>query len=61
MSIAIWCILIAGLMPLAAVGVAKFDKTYDNNNPRDWLTKRDGRARRAHAAHLNLETAVGRV
>ena len=53
MSIAIWCILIAGLMPLAAVGVAKFDKTYDNNNPRDWLTKRDGRAKRAHAAHLN--------
>jgi len=53
MSIAIWCILIAGLLPLVAVGVAKFDKTYDNNNPRDWLAKRDGRAKRAHAAHLN--------
>lgn len=53
MSIALWCILIAGLLPLAAVGVAKFNKTYDNSNPRDWLAKQDGRARRAHAAHLN--------
>jgi uncharacterized MAPEG superfamily protein len=53
MSIAIWCILIAGLMPLAAVAVAKIDKTYDNNNPRDWLARRDGRAKRANAAHLN--------
>jgi uncharacterized MAPEG superfamily protein len=53
MSIALWCILIAGLMPLAAVGIAKFNKTYDNNNPRDWLIKQDGRAKRAYAAHLN--------
>ena len=53
MSIAIWCILIAGLMPLAAIAVAKIDKTYDNDNPRDWLAKREGYARRAHAAHLN--------
>jgi uncharacterized MAPEG superfamily protein len=56
MSIAFWCILVAGLMPLVAVGVAKVDRSnasYDNNNPRDWLAKRDGRAKRAHAAHLN--------
>jgi uncharacterized MAPEG superfamily protein len=53
MTIAYWCILIAGLMPLAAVGVAKWDRTFDNNNPRDWLAKREGKAKRAHAAHLN--------
>jgi uncharacterized MAPEG superfamily protein len=53
MTIAFWCVLIAGLMPLAAVGVAKWDRTFDNNNPRDWLAKREGKAKRAHAAHLN--------
>ena len=41
-------------MPLVAVAVAKIgDRGYDNNNPRDWLAKREGRAKRAHAAHLN--------
>jgi uncharacterized MAPEG superfamily protein len=56
MSIAYWCILIAGLMPVLTVGIAKFGKGsrgYDNNNPRDWLATRVGRAKRAHAAHLN--------
>jgi uncharacterized MAPEG superfamily protein len=53
MAIAFWCIFIAGLLPIVAVAIAKFDKGYDNNNPRDWLATREGRSRRAHAAHLN--------
>lgn len=58
MSIAFWCILIAGFLPIVAVAVAKLDNTrgskrYDNNHPRDWLAERDGRAKRAYAAHLN--------
>lgn len=53
MTIALWSVLIAGLMPFFAVGIAKWSGRYDNNNPRDWLATREGRARRAHAAHLN--------
>ena len=61
MPLAFWCILIAGLMPVATVGIAKFGKGsrgYDNNHPRDWLTTREGRAKRAHAAHLNCFEAL---
>ena len=55
MSIAYWCVLIAGLLPYAAVGIAKWDKTYlrHNDRPRDWEARLTGRAARAHAAHLN--------
>jgi uncharacterized MAPEG superfamily protein len=53
MNVAIWSILIAGLMPFVAVGIAKWDRGYDNHNPRDWLQAREGRAKRAYAAHLN--------
>jgi uncharacterized MAPEG superfamily protein len=53
MTIAFWCVLVAGLMPYIAVGIAKYDKSFDNNAPRDWLQKQDGYRKRAHAAHLN--------
>jgi uncharacterized MAPEG superfamily protein len=64
MPIAFWCILIAGLLPLVAVGFAKAGAgsrgvaRYDNHNPRDWLAKQEGRAKRAHAAHLNSFEAL---
>jgi uncharacterized MAPEG superfamily protein len=55
MTIAFWCVLIAGLLPYAAIGIAKWDKTYLRNNdrPRDWEAKLSGLPARAHAAHLN--------
>lgn len=55
MTIAFWCVLIAGLLPFAAVGIAKWDKTYlrHNNQPREWEAKLTGKGARAHAAHLN--------
>lgn len=55
MTIAFWCVLIAGLLPYAAIGIAKWDKTYLRNNdqPREWEARLTGRAGRAHAAHLN--------
>ena len=53
MTIAFWCVLIAGIMPYVAVGIAKADKRYDNSAPRDWLATRDGAKKRAHAAQLN--------
>jgi uncharacterized MAPEG superfamily protein len=64
MPIAFWCILIAGLLPLVAVGFAKVGGSasagmrYDNHNPRDWLAQQQGRAKRAHAAHLNSFEAL---
>lgn len=53
MTIAIVCLLVAALLPYATVGIAKWDKSFDNNNPRDWLAEQHGVKRRAHAAHLN--------
>ena len=53
MTIAFWCVLIAGIMPYVSVGIAKADKRYDNSAPRDWLATQEGAKKRAHAAHLN--------
>jgi uncharacterized MAPEG superfamily protein len=53
MSIAFWCVLIAGVLPYFTVGIAKYAKGFDNNHPRDWLQKQEGYRKRAYAAHLN--------
>ena len=53
MTIAFWCVLLAGLMPFVAVGIAKYDRSYNNRTPRDWLAKQEGIRKRAYAAHLN--------
>lgn len=53
MTIAYWCVLAAILLPYATVGVAKWDRRYDNRQPRDWLATLEGRARRAVHAHQN--------
>ena len=55
MTLAFWCVLVAGLLPFAAIAVAKSDKTFwrHNNLPREWEAKLTGKAARAHAAHLN--------
>lgn len=53
MTTALWCVLIAGLLPYAAVAAAKAGARFDNNNPRDWLSKQEGYRRRANAAQGN--------
>lgn len=55
MSIAFWCVLVAGLLPYLAVGIAKLDKSYlrHNDQPREWEARLQGKQARAHAAHLN--------
>lgn len=54
MHIAYWCILIAGLMPVLTVGVAKWGRRdYDNGEPRAWLDRQQGYRRRADYAHRN--------
>jgi uncharacterized MAPEG superfamily protein len=55
MSIALWCVLVAGLLPYSAAALAKVGdrKTFDNHNPRQWLAARTGMAARANAAQAN--------
>ena len=53
MTIAYWCVLVAGLLPYVTVAIAKWDKSFDNNHPRDWEAQLEGRKKRAHHAHLN--------
>ncbi|MBH1985889.1 MAG: MAPEG family protein [Burkholderiales bacterium] len=61
MSIANTCVLIAAVLPIVTMGLAKgatagkrrSDGGYDNNHPRDWAAKQGGWKARAAAAHSN--------
>jgi uncharacterized MAPEG superfamily protein len=53
MTIALWCVLIAGLLPYAATAIAKAGADYDNRDPRSWLALQQGYRRRAGAAAMN--------
>lgn len=55
MPIAFWCVLLAGLMPVLTVAIAKAGGRtgFDNHDPRAWLERQSGRARRADMAHRN--------
>jgi len=54
MTIAFWCVLIAGLMPFVYAGIAKAgDKTFNNRRPRDWYESVTGYRRRAWWAQQN--------
>jgi len=54
MTTALWCVLIAGLLPYVATLTAKIGgERFDNSNPREWLSQQAGHRRRANAAQLN--------
>jgi uncharacterized MAPEG superfamily protein len=55
MTIALWCVLIAALLPYLATGIAKFatDQRYDNRDPRAFLDRQSGMAKRADNAQKN--------
>jgi uncharacterized MAPEG superfamily protein len=54
MSIALMCLLFAGIFPILIAGYAKsLGGNYDNARPRDVAQQYEGKAKRAHAAHLN--------
>jgi uncharacterized MAPEG superfamily protein len=57
MSIALWCVLLAGMMPVLTVAVAKWGMRYDNYNPREQAIALEGYRKRAYAAHLNAYEA----
>jgi uncharacterized MAPEG superfamily protein len=59
MTIAYWCVLVAGLLPLCATAIAKWKfkgddgRNFNNHNPREWLARQGGFRARANAAQLN--------
>jgi uncharacterized MAPEG superfamily protein len=54
MTLALWCVLAAGILPYLTVGIAKASGgSYNNHDPRSRASAYEGLARRAHAAHLN--------
>lgn len=53
MPLSLYCVLLAGLMPVIIVGIAKAQGQYDNRQPRLWAARTEGLAARAYAAHLN--------
>jgi uncharacterized MAPEG superfamily protein len=55
MTIAYYCIIFMGLLPIVAAGIAKKGFAgYDNSLPRQWLAKQTGFRARANAAQANL-------
>jgi uncharacterized MAPEG superfamily protein len=54
LSIALWCVLVAAVLPILAVGIAKASGgAYNNHDPRGHAAGYTGLAKRAHAAHAN--------
>jgi uncharacterized MAPEG superfamily protein len=54
MRTALYCVLVAGLMPYLWTTVAKVaGPRYDNRDVRGWQSRLSGLPYRAHAAHLN--------
>ncbi len=58
MTVALWCVLAAGLLPYVAAGIAKADAAYDNRDPRGWLARQQGYRQRANAAQANAFEAL---
>ena len=54
MTIALWCVFLAGILPYAATLTAKVGASgFDNRDPRNWLARQEGFRKRANAAQMN--------
>lgn len=56
MTLALWCLLFAGLLHVGSKAPLLWEQSklgYDNNNPRDQQASLEGRGKRALAAHQN--------
>jgi uncharacterized MAPEG superfamily protein len=60
MTIANWCILAAGLLPLLCAWMAKAGRfgLRENHDPRAWLARQEGWRARANAAQANSFEAL---
>jgi uncharacterized MAPEG superfamily protein len=53
-TVALWCVLVAALLPILATTVAKAGgERYNNRNPRAWMERQAGFRVRANNAQLN--------
>jgi uncharacterized MAPEG superfamily protein len=54
MTIAFWCVFIAGVLPYICAAIAKWGfQNFDNHNPRQWLAAQTGFRAHANAAQQN--------
>lgn len=54
MTIALWCVFLAGILPYVATLTAKVGASgFDNRDPRSWLASQEGFRKRANAAQMN--------
>jgi uncharacterized MAPEG superfamily protein len=59
MTIALWCLMIATLLPIFCTGIAKWGfEGFDNRRPREWLARQSGWRARANAAQANSWEAL---
>jgi len=59
MTVAYWCVLAAIVMPyIWAINAKASAPKFDNNQPREWLAKLQGRGARANAAQMNSFEAM---
>lgn len=59
MTIALWCVMVAAVLPLVCTGIAKSGfESYDNRNPRAWLARQEGWRARANSAQQNSWEAL---
>ena len=59
MTLALWCLLVVSLLPVACAGLAKWGfRGFDNRNPREWLARQEGWRARANAAQQNSWEAL---
>ncbi|WP_420226216.1 MAPEG family protein [Pigmentiphaga litoralis] len=59
MTMVLWLVLIAAMLPVMCAGLAKYgSKEFDNHNPREWMTRLEGWRARANAAQSNTFEAL---
>jgi uncharacterized MAPEG superfamily protein len=59
MTMALWCVAIAAILPIISTGIAKAGfRDYNNRQPREWLAKQQGWRARANAAQQNAWEAL---
>ena len=59
MTTALWCLMIAAVLPIVCTGIAKWGfEGFDNRRPREWLAKQSGWRARANAAQANSWEAL---
>jgi uncharacterized MAPEG superfamily protein len=59
MTTALWCLMIAALLPIICTGIAKWGfEGFDNRRPREWLARQSGWRARANAAQANSWEAL---